>query len=172
MNNILYGSVDEQKYETVTPTAKSHHSRKHYKKLGLCYLYITIHLIQGKNNWSVRGEHKIISFFDLWYNNISLIQSTVLTGDMHSINKANSLFFISLAIQSSFTNIKKEIQNIFCPKDLSRYKDFLALPARQINRDIPLDEKEHIKQIIASLGPKEMSQSTLIKKVIFLVPIQ
>ena len=171
--DILYGSFDGQKYETITPTAKARYSRKYYKKGRgvVAYTLLSNHIpIQGE----IIGAHEHESYFafDVWYKNTSLINPIVLTGDMHSINKANFAIFnwFGSEFRPQFTNLKKEMKNIFCPKDPSHYQNFLVPPAGQLNRQVLIDEKDNIEQIIASLGSKEISQSTLIKKLCSLSP--
>ena len=167
VDNILYGGVDGQKYEAITPTTKSRYSRKYYKKGRgvVAYTLLSNHVpIHGE----IIGAHEHESYFafDIWYNNTSLIQPTVLTGDMHSINKANFAIFHWFGgdFRPRFTNLKKELENIFCPKDLNHYEEFIVLPAGQINKQVITNEKENLEQIIASLGSKEISQNILIKK--------
>ena len=171
--DILYGSLDGQKYETITPTARARHSRKYFKKGRgvVAYTLLSNHVpIQSE----IIGAHEHESYFafDIWYRNTSLINPTVLTGDMHSINKANFAIFqwFGREFRPQFTNLKKEMKNIFCPKDPSHYKDFLVPPAGQINKQLLIDEECNMEQIIASLGSKEINQSTLIKKLCSLSP--
>lgn len=171
--DLLYGSFDGQKYETITPTARARYSRKYYKKGRgvVAYTLLSNHVpIQGELIGA--HEHESSFAFDLWYGNTSLINPTILTGDMHSINKANFAIFYWFGgdFRPRFTNLKKEMKNIFCAKDPSHYKKVLVQPVGQIDRQLIFDQKDIINQVVASLGFKEISQSTLIKKLCSLSP--
>src|SRR3546814_20410597 len=66
-----------------------------------------------------------------------------ITGDMHSVNKANFAIFhwFSGEFRPRFANLKNEMKNIFCPKAPTHYKDFLVQPVRQLNRQLIRDRK-------------------------------
>ena len=165
--DLLYGALDGQKYEMITPTAKARHSRKYYKKGRgvVAYTLLSNHVpIQS----DVIGPHEHESYFvfDIWYKNTSLIQPTVLTGDMHCINKANFAIprWFGAELRPRFTNLKKEIASVSAPRDLSHYQKFLVQPEGQINKNLILEEDGNIERVIATLALKEISQSNLIKK--------
>ncbi|MEY3349030.1 MAG: hypothetical protein RLY46_1069, partial [Bacteroidota bacterium] len=169
----LYGSLDGQKYETITPTAKARYSRKYYKKgRGVVAYTLLSNHIPIQSEIIGAHEHESNFSFDIWYRNTSLINPIIITGDMHIINKANFAIFnwFGGEIRPRFSNLKKEMKNIFCPKDPSHYKDFLVQPVRQLNRQLISDEKDNFERIIASLGSKEISQGILIKKLCSLSP--
>lgn len=163
----LFGALDGQKFEAMTPTAKTRHSRKYFAKGRgvVAYTLLSNHIpIQSE----VIGahEHESSFVFDIWYKNTSLIQPTILTGDIHSRNKANFaiLHWFGADFRPNLKNLKVELNNIYAPKEVSRYKKCLVQPAGQIDKQLILDEKDNIDQIVATLALKEMSQSTLIKK--------
>ena len=133
----LYGGVDGQKFETITPTAKARYSRKYYKKgRGVVAYTLLSNHIPIQSEIIGAHEHESHFAFDVWYRNSSFINPTIITGDMHTVNKANFAIFhwFGGELRTRFTNLKKEMQNIFCPNDLSNYKDFLVQPVGQINR--------------------------------------
>ena len=171
--DILYGSVDGQKYETTTPTARARYSRKYYKKgRGVVAYTLLSNHIPIECELIGAHEHESYFVFDIWYGNTSIIQPMVITGDMHSINKGNFalLHWFGGELRVRFTNLKKELDNIFCGKGIENYEKFLVQPAGQINRKLIQDEKENIDQIVATLGLKEMNQSTLVRKLCNLSP--
>lgn len=172
-HDILYGALDGQKYEMITPTAKARYSRKYYKKgRGVVAYTLLSNHVPVQSDVIGPHEHESHFVFDIWYKNTSLIQPTVLTGDMHCINKANFaiLHWFGAELRPRFTNLKKEITTIFAPKDLSHYQKFLVPPAGQINQNTILEENDNIDRVIATLALKETSQSTLIKKLCSLSP--
>ena len=163
----LFGAFDGQKFEAMTPTTKARHSQKYFAKGKgvVAFTLLSNHLpIQSE----VIGpyEHESYFGFDIWYKNISLIQPTILTGDMHSVNKANSAIFywFGADFRPQLKNLKAELGNVYAPKEASCYKKFLVQPAGQIDKQLIFDEKDNIDQIVATLALKDISQSTLIKK--------
>ena len=171
--DILYGAFDGQKFEAITPTTKARNSKKYFKKgRGIvAYTLLTNHMPIGTHTI---GPHEPESYysFDLWYNNKSLVQLTVLTGDMHVKNKANFVLFhwFGAALRPRLTNLKKELLNVSGTKDPSAYKKFLVKPVGQLCKKIILDEKENLDRIVASLALKDISQSILVRKLCHLSP--
>jgi TnpA family transposase len=166
-DDTLYGALDGQKYEMLTPTLKARYSRKYYKKgRGVVAYTLLSNHVPVESEIIGPHEHESYFVFDIWYKNTSLIQPTVLTGDMHCVNKANFaiLHWFGAELRPRFTNLKKEITTVSAPQDPSHYQKFLIQPAGQINRTLIEEEGDNIDRVIATLALKEISQSTLIKK--------
>ena len=91
---------------------------------------------------------------------------------MHSKNKANFaiLPWFGADFRPRLTNLKRELNNIYGTKDPFNYKKFLVKPAGQLDPNLVLDQEDNIDQIVATLALKEISQSTLIKKLCALPP--
>jgi TnpA family transposase len=104
--------------------------------------------------------------FDIWYRNTSDIVPTVITGDMHSINKANFaiLHWFGLRFEPRFTDLDDQLQQLYCADDPVLYEKCLIRPAGTIDRQLIASEKPNIDRIVATLGLKEMTQGTLIRK--------
>jgi TnpA family transposase len=171
--DILYGSLDGQKFETITPTIKARYSRKYFKKgRGVVAYTLLSNYVPIQSNLIGAHEHESHFAFDIWYNNTSLITPTVVTGDMHSVNKANFALFhwFGGELRPRFTNLKRELHNVYGTKAPEDYTDFLVQPAGQLDKQVMLDEGDNIDQIVATLALKEISQSTLIKKLCTLSP--
>ena len=56
------------------------------------------------------------------------------------------------------------MKELYCADDPARYAKCLIRPVGQIDRQAIVDEKVNIDQIVATLGLKEMTQGTLIRK--------
>ncbi len=165
--NVLYGAVDGQKFEALTPTTKARYSRKYFKKgRGVVAYTMLSNYVPINSDVIGAHEHESNFVFDIWYNNTSLINPTVITGDMHSVNKANFALFHMFGgeLIPRFTNLKSELNNVYGTKDPASYVNFLVQPIGIIDCQLIIDEKDNIDRIIATLALKEMSQSTLIKK--------
>lgn len=172
-HEILYSGVDGQKFETVTPTAKARHSRKYYRKgRGVVAYTMLANHVPIQCELIGAHEHESHYVFDIWYGNTSIINPSIVTGDMHSVNKANFalLHWFGGELRPRFTNLKKELRNIYCGKDPEGYKHFIVPPVGQINKKLIIDEKENMNQIVATLALKEISQSTLVRKLCALPP--
>lgn len=163
----LYGSVDGQKFEAASPTVKARHSRKYFArgKGVVAYTYLANH-VPLQTELIGANEHESYFVFDICYNNTSNIMPTTITGDMHSINKANFaiLNYFGMKLAPRFTNLQTQLKHLYCGNDPADYEKFLIQPVDQIDLHLIKSEKANIDQIVATLGLKEMSQSTLIRK--------
>jgi len=91
---------------------------------------------------------------------------TTITGDMHSINKANFaiLCWFGMNLAPRFTDMQAQVKHLYCGCDPEEYSNFMISPIGQIDRKLIASEKANIDRIVATLGLKEMSQSTLVRK--------
>jgi TnpA family transposase len=165
--DALYGSVDGQKFGVERPTIKARHSRKYFGrgKGVVAYTLLCNHVpLQG---WLI-GAHEFEAHhvFDIWYRNTSDIVPTTITGDMHSINRANFAitYWFGLRFEPRFTDLQRQLKELYCADDPTLYEKCLIRPVGQIDRQAIVDEKANIDQIVATLGLKEMTQGTLIRK--------
>ena len=167
LNDLLYGAVDGQQFEMTTPTSKARHSRKQFGKgRGVSAYTLLCNHVPLQCELNDPHEHESYFLFDVWYNNKTLIRPTIVTSDMHGINKANFcvLYWFGAELRPRFTNLKTELKHVFCGKSLAVYEKFLVQPAGQINPQLINREQENIGKIVTSLALKENSQSNLIKK--------
>jgi TnpA family transposase len=165
--NTLYGSVDGQKLGVERPTVKARHSRKYFGRgTGVvAYTLLCNHIpLQG---WII-GAHEFEAHhvFDIWYRNTSDIVPTAITGDMHSVNKANFavLHWFGPRFELRFTDIEAQLKQLYCADDVSLYEKFLIRPVGQVDLPAIANEATNIDQIVATLGLKDMTQGTLIRK--------
>ena len=87
-------------------------------------------------------------------------------GDMHSVNKANFaiLRWFGLRFEPRFTHLEDQLQALYCADDPVRYEKCLIRPVGQIDQQLIISEKPNIDQIVATLGLKQMTQGTLVRK--------
>ena len=85
---------------------------------------------------------------------------------MHSINKVNFaiLHWFGRRFEPRYTDLNTQLQALYCVGDPARYEKYLIQPVGQIDRQLIVSEKVNIDRIIATLGLKEMTQGTLIRK--------
>ncbi len=104
--------------------------------------------------------------------NSSEIIPEAITGDMHSINKANFaiLNWFGVQLKPRFTNLNDQLKNLYCTNDINLYADYLIKPIAQIDQQCIIVQKSNIDRLVATLALKEMNQANLIKKLCHLPP--
>ncbi len=164
---LLYGGVDGQKLEAETPTLKTRYSKKYFRKgKGVVAYTLLANHVPLQVELIGANEHESYFLFDIWYNNTSVISPDIVTGDMHCINRANFaiMHWFNGKLYPRFSNIEAQRIHLFSEIDKPEYAKYLIQPRGQINRDLIESEWTNLQRIIATLGLKEMTQSTLIKK--------
>jgi TnpA family transposase len=164
---ILYGSVDGQKFASAEPTIKARYSRKYFGKgKGVVAYTLLANHVPLETELIGANEHESHYVFDICYHNTSDIVPTTITGDMHSVNKANFavLHWFGLKFAPRFTSLQAQLPHLYCASDIPQYASYLLSPTGQIDRCMIAAGKENIDRIVATLGLKEMSQSTLVRK--------
>ncbi|MCP9269730.1 Tn3 family transposase [Xenorhabdus sp. XENO-1] len=165
--DVLYAAVDGQKFSVKRPTVKARHSRKYFGrgKGVVAYTLLCNHIplssyLIDPNDYE--GHH----LFDIWYRNTSDIAPTAITGDMHSINKANFalLHWFGLRFEPRFTRLNTQLKTVYCAADPAIYEKCLIRPVGQIDQQLIISEKNNMDRIVATLGLKEMTQGLLIRK--------
>ncbi len=166
--NVLYGSVDGQKFSAATPTSKARHSRKYFgKDRGVVAYTLLANHVALQTEMLGANQHESYWVFDICYNNTSDIVPTTITGDMHSINMANFaiLHWFGMNLAPRFTNLHAQLRHLYGGVEQEEYADFLIQPVSQIDRNLITSEKVNMDQIAATLALKEMSQSVLMRKI-------
>ncbi|OSR23362.1 Tn3 family transposase [Pseudomonas savastanoi pv. retacarpa] len=165
--DALYGAVDGQKFSIERPTVKARHSRKYFGR-GKGVVAYTLLCNHVPLNGYLIGAHDFEAHhvFDIWYRNTSDVVPTAITGDMHSVNKANFaiLHWFGPRFEPRFTNLEDQLQELYSADDPALYEKCLIRPVGQIDQQLIISEKPNIDQIVATLGLKEMTQGTLIRK--------
>ena len=166
--DVLYGSVDGQKFAAASPTLKARHSRKYFgKDRGVVAYTLLANHVALQSQMLGANQHESYWVFDICYNNTSDIKPTTITGDMHSINMANFaiLHWFGMNLAPRFTNLHAQLKHLYRGHDQEGYADFLIQPVGQIDRHLIAAEKSNLDHIAATLGLKEMSQSVLVRKI-------
>ncbi|MEI6828131.1 MAG: Tn3 family transposase [Desulfuromonadales bacterium] len=166
--DVLYGSVDGQKFSAASPTLKARHSRKYFgKDRGVVAYTLLANHVSLQTELLGANQHESYWVFDICYNNTSDIVPTTITGDMHSVNMANFaiLNWFGMNLAPRFTNMQAQLKHLYCGHGQGKYSDFLIQPVGQIDRGLIVSEKANMDHIAATLGLKEMSQSILMRKI-------
>ncbi len=164
----LYGSVDGQKYGVEHPTTKARYSKKYFGKgKGVVAYTLLVNHIPIQGELIGAHEHESYYVFDIFYNNTTDIVPNAITGDMHSINKANFiiLHWFNSDFRPRFTDLEAQLKHLYCGDEIENYKDFWIKPVGQIDQKLIIEEwHPKMKQIILTLANKETTQSKIIKK--------
>jgi hypothetical protein len=112
----LYGAVDGQKFGVERPTVKARHSRTYFgrgKGVAATPCCATMSRSTAPH-WCARYEGHYV--FDIWYRNTSAIVPTAITGDMHSVNRANFaiLHWFGRRFEPRFTDLRAELKELYC----------------------------------------------------------
>lgn len=166
--STLYGSVDGQKYIAEHPTTKARHSKKYFGKgRGVVAYTLLVNHIPLQGELIGAHEHESYYVFDIFYNNTSDIVPEAITGDMHSINKANFiiLHWFKSDFRPRFTDLETQLKHLYCSDEIENYQDYVVKPVGRIDSSLVIEEwHPKIKQIILTLATKETTQSKIIKK--------
>ena len=163
--DALYGAVDGQKFGVERPTVKARHPRKYF---GAARAWSPTRCCATTPlNGYLIGAHDYEAHhvFDIWYRNTSDIVPTAITGDMHSVNKANFaiLHWFGLRFEPRFTDLGDQLKELYCADDPALYEKCLIRPAGRIDRHLIVSEKPNSTRSSPRLGLKEMTQGTLIR---------
>ncbi len=166
--DVLYASVDGQKFTTGRPTLKARHSRKYFgKDKGVVAYTLLANHVALQTELLSANQHESYWVFDICYNNTSDITPTTITGDMHSINMANFgiLHWFGMNLAPRFTDMQAQLAHLYCGSAQEGYSAFLIQPVGQIDDGLITSEKTNLDHIAATLGLKDMSQSVLMQKI-------
>jgi len=165
--STLYGSVDGQKLGVERPTTKARYSKKYFGKgKGVVSYTLLVNHIPLQCELIGAHQHESYYVFDIYYNNTTDITPEAITGDMHSINKANFiiLHWFNTDFRPRFADLKKQLTHLYCDDEIENYQNYWIRPVGKIDKHIIIEEWPRIKQIILTLATKETTQSNIIKK--------
>ncbi len=164
---VLYGAVDGQKFEAETPTIKSRHGKKYFGKgKGVVAYTLLCNHIPLQAEIIGANDHESYFAFDIWHNNNTDIMPQILTGDMHIVNRANFaiMYWFNGKLYPRFTNIEVQRQHLYCGNWHEKYNNFTIKPRGEIKRSLIESQSDNLERIIATLGSRNISQSSLIRK--------
>jgi len=116
---LLYGSVDGQKFATAEPTIKARYSRKYFGKgKGVVAYTLLANHVPLETELIGANEHESHYVFDICYHNTTDILPAAITGDMHSVNRANFaiLHWFGLKFAPRFTNLQAQLPHLYCAR--------------------------------------------------------
>ena len=165
---LIHSSSDGQKFGTKFDTINSRYSPKYYGLgKGLSdYTMVANHI---PVNAKIIGTHEHESYyvFDILYNNETNIQPHIHSTDTDGTNQINFaiLDFFGYQFAPRYASITSRAKMIHTFEYLSTYpNNFLLLSKGKIDTKLIEEEWDNIQRMVASLGLKTTTQSTIIKK--------
>jgi len=167
IRNEVHSSSDGQRFETQTDTLKARHSPKYFglkKGVSVCTVIANHVPING----TVIGahEHESHYVFDLLFNNTTDIRPERHSTDTHGTNQVNFwvLHAFGYRFAPRYRDLRSKTGTLVGFRAPGHYGDALIKPSRKINEALIVSEWPNIQRIMASLGQKEVTQSTIIRK--------
>ena len=163
----VHSSSDGQRIETQIDTINARHSPKYFglHKGVSAYTVVANHIpINGK----VIGthEHESHYVFDLLYNNTTDIKPDRHSTDTHGTNQVNFwvLHAFGYRFAPRYRDLHKKVDTLVGARNPSHYGEILIKPARKCQDELIINEWPNIQRIMASLAQKDVTQSTIIRK--------
>jgi TnpA family transposase len=163
----VHSSSDGQRFETQIKTLNARHSPKYFglqKGVSACTLVANHVPINAR----IIGtqEHESHFVFDLLYNNTSDIKPSHHSTDTHGTNQVNFwiLRVFGYGFAPRYKNLRQKTQTLVGFENPTHYADMLIQPSRKVFEDLIIAEWPNILRIMASLGQKDVTQATIVRK--------
>lgn len=164
----LHSSSDGQRFETQINTFNSRYSPKYFGwDNGVSACTVVANHVPINARIIGTHEHESHYVFDLLYNNTSEIKPTRHSTDTHGTNQVNfwSLFAYGYSFAPRYKTLQKKTASLVGFEAPSQYPiDMLIRPTNKVNEDLIISEWPNIQRIMASLGQKDTTQATIIRK--------
>lgn len=167
IDNVVHSSSDGQRIETQIDTFNARHSPKYFglQKGVSAYTIVANHVpLYAK----VIGahEHESHYVFDLLYNNTSDIKPERHSTDTHGTNQVNFflLHVFGYRFAPRYRDLHKKMDSLVGFKAPSQYGEKLIRPAHKVNTARIVREWPNLQRILASLAQKDVTQSTIVRK--------
>lgn len=167
IEDAMHSSSDGQRIETQIDTYNSRYSPKYFGlQKGVSSLTLVANHVPINARVIGTHEHESHYVFDLLYNNTSDIRPERHSTDTHGTNQVN--FFILAAFNHEFAprykNFPKKAESIIGFQHPNQYGDFVIKPRRRVYDDLIIKEWPNVLRILVSLAQKDVTQSTIVRK--------
>ena len=163
----IHSSSDGQRFETQFDTFQARHSPKYFglDKGISANTAVANHV---PFNLTVFGahEHESHYVFDLLYNNTSDIRPQLHSTDTHGTNQVNywTLYAFGYQFAPRYRDFHKKLAGLVGRHAPGHYGKWLVKPSRKSNDELIIREWPAVQRIMASLGQKQVSQATIVRK--------
>lgn len=167
IGNQLHSSSDGQRIETQIDTVNARHSPKYFglkKGVSVCTVVANHVPINGQ----VIGahEHESHYVFDLLFNNTSDIKPEQHSTDTHGTNQVNFwvLHAYGYRFAPRYRDLRTKVDSLVSFSSPHQFGNLLIKPSRKVKEALIVTEWPNIQRIMASLGQKDVTQATIIRK--------
>lgn len=167
IGNHLHSSSDGQRIETQIDTINARHSPKYFgMKKGVSVCTVVANHVPINGQVIGAHEHESHYVFDLLFNNTSEIKPEQHSTDTHGTNQVNFwvLHVFGYRFAPRYRDLRTKVDSLVSFKSPNQYGNALIKPARKVNEALIVAEWPNIQRIMASLGQKEVTQATIIRK--------
>lgn len=166
--DCIHSSSDGQKFETQISTINARYSPKYFGlKKGVVAYSLVANNIPINAKIIGANEHESHYVHDILSNNTSDISPDKHSTDTHGTNEVNFAILHMFGYQFAprYKKLNHESKIIYGFKHLHQYPaDYVIRPVRKIDEHLIIDEWPNIQRIGASLALKDVTQSTIIRK--------
>ncbi|WP_233860275.1 Tn3 family transposase [Paraburkholderia sp. HD33-4] len=163
----IHSSSDGQRFETQFDTFQARHSPKYFglDKGISANTAVANHV---PFNLTVFGahEHESHYVFDLLYNNTSDIRPQLHSTDTHGTNQVNYWILHAFGYQFAprYRDLHKKLGGLVGRHAPGHYGKWLVKTSRKVNDELIIHKWPVVQRIMASLGQKQASQATIVRK--------
>jgi TnpA family transposase len=167
INDLKHSSSDGQRIETQIHTINSRHASKYFglKKGVSAYTLVSNHV---PCNARIIGthEHESHFVFDILHNNTTDIRPERHSTDTHGANQVNFflLFVFGYQFAPRYRDLHKRMTGLVGFHHPNHYANCLIKPARKTFDALIVKEWPNIQRILASLAQKDVTQTTIVRK--------
>lgn len=167
-SDVIHSSSDGQRFETQRNTANARYASKYFGlKKGISALTLVGNHVPINAKVIGTHEHESYFVFDLLYNNTTEIDPDRHSVDTHGTNQVNFwiLYAFGYHFAPRYKNFPIKTESIIGFEHPGKYdEEFLIKPIRKANEELIVEEWPNIQHIMASLGQKETTQSSIVRK--------
>ncbi|HDZ15117.1 hypothetical protein LCGC14_0433780 [marine sediment metagenome] len=166
--DVMHSSSDGQRFETHRNTVNARHASKYFGlKKGISALTLVSNHVPINAKVIGTHEHESYFVFDLLYNNTTDIDPDRHSVDTHGTNQVNFWILYAFGYQFAprYRNFPMKTESIVGFGNPGSYDDgFIIRPVRKAKEELIVDQWPDIQHIMASLGQKETTQSSIVRK--------
>lgn len=167
-SDVIHSSSDGQRFETQRNTANARYASKYFGlKKGISALTLVGNHVPINAKIIGTHEHESYFVFDLLYNNTTDIDPDRHSVDTHGTNQVNFWILYAFGYQFAprYRNFPMKTESIIGFEQPGKYDEELVIrPSRKVNEELIVGEWSNIQHIMVSLGQKETTQSSIVRK--------
>ncbi|MGF6766250.1 TnpA family transposase [Paraburkholderia sp. GAS33] len=164
----LHSSSDGQRFETQIDTFNARYSPKYFGlEKGISSCTVVANHVPVNTNIIGTHEHESHYVFDVLYNNTSDIQPERHSTDTHGTNQVNfwTLYTFGYQFAPRYRDLHKKITGLTGCHHPGHYSEkWLIRPSRKSDDELIIREWPNVQRIMASLAQKDVTQSTIVRK--------